>query len=178
MSILSSSIKSLVDSISGARLVIDFVTALIHDGKGFKATLYDAALADAASQELLVQVQDNQVHMSAVIAALGDFEALVFEGTTFSDAGTPLVPLNLNRASSRLSTAIFSSVPTITADGTEIFHAVLPGGQRNQALDNEVGGDGELILAANTNYLIRATNFSGAASRVTTSVTFYEPDIA
>ncbi len=174
---LSSSIKALVDSVSGAALAIDFVTALIHEGKAFKTTLYDASIADTASQELLIQVSDNPIHLNLTIAALGDFEVFLFEGTTFSAAGSPIVPLNLNRASALASTCVFNDSPTITADGTEIAHTVLPGGQRNQAVDNEVGGDGELILAPNTDYLVRATNFSGSASRVSTSVTFYEPDL-
>jgi len=177
MATLSSSIKALVDSVSGARLVIDFVTALIHAGKGFKVTLYDASIANSASQEMLIQVADNPIHANFTIGAEGDFEVLIFEGTTVSAPGTPIVPLNLNRSSALLSTAVFNDSPTITGDGTEIAHGVLPGGQKNQAVDNEIGGDGEVVLATNTNYLIRATNFSGSASRVSTSVAFYEPDL-
>jgi len=177
MSTLSSSIKALVDSVSGGRVTIDFVTALVHVGKVFRISMYDAALADTNSQELLIQVGDNEIHINVTVSVLGDFEVFLFEGTTVSDDGTPVVPLNLNRTSSLVSAGTFSTSPTITGDGTELAHAVLPGGQRNQAIENEVGGDGEVILAPNTIYLLRSTNFSGGASRVSTSIVFYEPDL-
>jgi len=157
--------------------MIDFVTALIHDGKGFHVKAYDAALADTDVLEVLIQVAGSALHVNISIGAEGDFEAQVFEGTTISAAGTPITPLNLNRASSKQSTGIFTTAPTITTDGVEIGHAVLPGGQRNNAIDTEVGGKGEIVLAPNTNYLIRAKNFSGSASRVSTTIIFYEPQL-
>jgi len=171
---LSSTIKALVDSIAGARVSVSHIAALSHEGKVFSAGQFDATLADDASLNLLIRVQDNPIYTRFGAEMVGDGELIIFEGTTVSANGNPVTPVNLNRMSALASTALFSDGPTVTADGTEIKHRVLTGDKEDEGVSS-VGA--VLIMAPNTFYLMRTTNRSGAQARIATSFGYYEPDL-
>jgi len=174
MSILSSSIKSLVDSVTGGRLTIDHVAALAHAGKVFRTNLFNAAVADDGNLEVLIRPADNAIYLRVDVSMVGDGEVLVFEGTTVSANGAGMTAFNLNRMSALVTTCLFNSGPTITGDGTEIGHGILTGDKEDEGF-SAVGG--ELILAPNTIYLIRSINRSGAVARMVLGVGYYEPDL-
>jgi len=171
---LSSTIKALVDSIAGARVSVSHIAALSHEGKVFSAGQFDATLADAASLNLLIRVQDNPIYTRFGAEMVGDGELIIFEGTTVSANGTPITPVNLNRMSALASTALFNDGPTVTGDGTEIKHRVLTGDKEDEGVSS-VGA--VLIMAPNTFYLMRTTNRSGGVARIATSFGYYEPDL-
>jgi len=173
--VLSSTIKALIDSIAGARVSVSHVAALAHEGKVFSVGQFDATLSNDASLNLLIRVQDNPIYADFGAQMVGDGELFIFEGTTVSANGAPITAVNVNRVLALVSTALFSNAPTITGDGTEIKHRVLTGDKEDEGVS---AAGAVLILAPNTNYLMRTTNRSGADARVSTSFSYYEPDVS
>lgn len=154
----------------------DVVHQRIHQGIMFGATVYDAALANAADLELLLQVGAGVAHARLVGRIGGDGELRLFEGTTFSSAGSAVASVNRNRTKSITSTVTVTSAPTITDDGTELETQLIPGGS---GFLLSGGGEGpvfeEVILAPSTNYLLRLTNISGGNQPANLAVDYYLP---
>lgn len=151
--------------------------ARIHEGVYYTLNLYNAALADDASLEMLIQVAaDQAMHARFGGKIGGDGELRLFEGTTFSAAGTGLTAVNHNRFSTNTAQGTFSSGPTITGDGTQLDLEYLPGGTGSFFS----GGAGsqffeEYVLQTGEVYLLRMTNRAGAAQPASLHVDFYEP---
>ena len=165
------------DYIDEALVTIGEIHANIHRGVMFVTGASDAALANNGSLEVLIQVADNDIHVAFSGAAGGDFQVELFEGTTFSAAGTAATPVNRNRESGLVSTATFTTAPTITADGTTLVSGFRPGGSGGNAAGSSTQGFAEWELAPNTNYLARITNVSGGAQLASMEIDFYEPGL-
>lgn len=156
----------------GALITMDSVHKHIHDGELYSADFNDASLANAASIELLVVVT-AVTHIRVSGAGGGDSNLLLFEGTTTSADGAAVTAINRNRVSSNTATAVLTTAPTITGDGTELMNIFLPGGSHGNAAGGLRSIFGEFILPAGK-YLVRLTNNSGGAVRAHVQVDFYE----
>lgn len=149
--------------------------ARIHEGKAFSAGLYNAALGNNASIEILIQPV-NAMHMIFGASAGGDCEVHRFEGTTFSAAGGALTAFNKNRFSLIESGATITSAPTLTVDGTELPPGFIPGGFGGNATGGQDGGyEREMILNSTEVYLFRLTNISGISAPANSIIEWYEP---
>jgi hypothetical protein len=105
--------------------------------------------------------------------------AELYEDTTFSVAGTPVVPRNRNRFSSNVSDATVTHGPTITLVGTTLFVGFIPAGSGNKPPAGDLSSFEEWILLPNTVYLLRlVNNLENSATPATVSVNFYEPGAA
>jgi hypothetical protein len=166
----------ILDQTNGAIIVQDEVHTSVHKGILFHAGRFVVALAADATIVLLIQVAAGQsAHMRFGLAAGGDTEVELFEGPTFSAAGTTITPLNRNRFSSNTAQTTITHTPTTSADGTELAHTMMPGGTGPAQSPGDTGGSfSEWILKTGEDYLFRVTNRSGAAQPTSLSLDFYE----
>lgn len=156
---------------------IDTAHAWGHRGKAFIVGGIFGPLATGIATDILIQTV-NVMHTKFNVAAAGDCEIHIFEGTTFSAAGAPLIKFNRNRNSSIVSDSLISSAPTITVDGTPFPVGFLPGGSGGNASGGQsVGFDNELVLAPATNYLLRVIT-RAVNIYIAPHIEWYEPAAA
>lgn len=166
-----------VDVVNEALVMQDEIHANIHRGVMFSGSYFDLAIADDASIEILFQVDASQsAHLRFGGASGGDAELEIFEGTTFSAAGTAVPTNNRNRLSGNTASTVITHTPTLTGDGTSLMAMYVPGGtgflftQGGQSRSFE-----EWILVPGQDYLMRITNRSGVAQPLSALLDFYEP---
>lgn len=143
---------------------IDFVTGEIIAGHCFLASQEFLGVSDSASIEILIQTGatfQSIVDVSVAAEGLSSFQ--IFEGTTFTVAGTSVPSFNKNRESAITAEGIITHTPTLIADGTQLGNTFLGGRGAGQASASGVENVDGFIFARSTNYLIRATNNSGSA---------------
>ena len=146
-----------------------------HQGKGFYAYYYNSALTNGSSAEIvLANPAASYPHVVIYILTEGNSEIFTFEGTTTSADGTSIASINRNRNSANTADLVVTHTPTITADGTEIYHDYIIGGIKNKATGGTDGFSDEIIMKPSTKYLIRVTNDSGADEIVSVSIHWYE----
>lgn len=166
-----------VDRISESLGTIDVLHHRIHQGVVYSHNQILTAVANDASVNLLLQVPaSHAAHLRAVLAAGGDAELRLFEGTTFSNAGTGVTPRNRNRFAGDNAQLTVSHTPTITGDGTELSTVFVPGGRGGNAGGGTGGLFAEYVLNVGTNYLLRGTNRAGQRQNLNLQVTWYEPN--
>ena len=161
-----------VDPINEAIVVQDEIHTNIHRGVFFSASRYVAALSDASTVEVLIQVSASQ---SAHVRFGGAVE--VFEDTTFSSEGTTVTARNRNRFSANTADTVITHTPTLTLDGTSLDDpALIPGGTHvNFSPGGQSRSFEEWILSTSKNYLVRLTNTSGNTTPVSVVLDLYEP---
>ncbi len=161
-------------------------TGIYVEGQFFKGTKEEAirsagaqwnmshvftGLANLATIDTLIITGNKPAMLHNSIVALGDFHMYIYEDTVVTANGTTHVLINPNRVTQLpiLTTAFLT--PTIAALGTQLSHELIIGGTSGGGMgnDNRSAGAGErtLILKPNSNYLIRHTNESGAATNGT-----------
>lgn len=159
-----------VDALSKGVIVIDTVHAHIHAGELFAADLVNLALASAADLEILIRTAVGvPVHLRITVGAGGDARVRLFEAPTTSADGAALPLEDRNRVTDSTPTALTFSGPTVTDDGTSLLDAVQPASKGASFVPF-----GEFVLAADTDYLVRATNLAGGAQPVSIQVDMYE----
>lgn len=175
----SGEVSARVDTTSRHLIQMNEIHARIHEGSFFSTGLADPALANDGVLEIVIQTPaTGAIHARFAGAAGGDFRVGLFEGTTFSAAGTTLTPSNRNRLSSIVTTATFTHTPTLTLDGTALFDGYIGGGTGGNAIGGQISSFEEFILDQSTNYLARVTNVSGQASLASLTVQFYDTNFS
>jgi len=164
-----------VDS-SGSLIAITHEHSKVHQGQFYTTGYYNAAVASGSSIDVLVQTGTKSVHTYIICAVGGNSTFSIYEGTTFSAAGTSLTPMNNNRSSSNTPLATFTHTPTITLTGTQLDGVeFIPGGSSAVATGAIAPiGSEQITMAPSTNYLFRLTNISGVATELNTRISFYE----
>lgn len=158
--------------------VIDFAHYETHSGNTFSGGYYNSSLADASSIDILIQNGSTSTyHMICAAAVSGTCTMQVFEGATFSNAGTSVTMTNHNRTSAKTFSGTVTHTPTLTGTGTQLNGTqLIPGGDKHS-----VGVSGsftsEIILAKSTNYLVRLTNISGGAIKASAHIEGYQPTL-
>jgi hypothetical protein len=154
----------------------------IHLGWGFSASYYAEGVADNGVIEMLVlaPASGKVIHLKqwkpwgeGGLNKIEIFEAPTHTGTT----GTLITPANRNRYSysTTAAAAVVRSMPTITADGTLLDGpALFGGGGVGAGSGGSDDMDNEIVMKANTKYLIRCTNLSGAAKALGLWLFWYE----
>jgi len=128
---------------------------MLHEGKFWQVS-GQTTLGSGASYDLLIQVGSIPLHLHKDTIASLSLDLLLYEGTTFSAAGTAVTPVNPRRVAHSIThVSTWTHTPTVTDVGTLLY-------TRSLAVDRQAGdaaGIGhEFILAANTDYLLRATS--------------------
>lgn len=167
----------LVDSSKHGLVLVEVAHARIHQGVFFTGSVFDLAVADDASLDVLWRpAVGSDVHARGGVSVAGDSELFVFEDPTISATGS-VVPLqNRNRQVSITPTLQIFSGPTVTTPGTELEHSFLGAGQKKEAGGNIVIFD-EWLLNDQLDYLVRVFNRSGAAASVSVSTGHYETQL-
>jgi hypothetical protein len=158
------------DAITG---VID---VLHHEGEMFCFS-DSASVLNGASRDYRLTVGAGGSHFSAQISASGSIQIYLYEAPTIS-VGTLVDSFNMKRSdTTHVSSLTIRHTPTVGATGTVdlINGFLIPGGSSNQT---RVGGGArpavEWILKPNTEYLLRATNVSGATAIISVIGEYYE----
>jgi len=163
---------------NGPTTVIEYEHDKTHEGRYFSGGYYNSSLADAANQDLLVTASSSNVfHAQFLVAVSGDCTMMIYEGPTTS-AGTSVTMSNHNRSSSKSSDLTVKHTPTVTVTGTQINGTIfLPGGDKHTGGGGHFGFANEFMLAKSTSYLLRVTNVSGGAIKISVGLFGYHPNI-
>jgi hypothetical protein len=170
-------VKTKVDATVAALKVIDTLHAEIHAGETFHVARLVEDVANNASIDLLIVVgATKKLHLTMVGTAAGDAHAYLYETPTTSAAGTAVTAHNKNRGSSDTTTATITHTPTVSAPGTALDTALIPGGTKQQATGSSGAQRDEWILKKSTTYLLRLTNKAGSAKDMSVGLTWYEEE--
>lgn len=166
-----------VDDVHSALVFVGISHHEIHNRNSFIAGHFIENVADDASLDILVQVgADNELHMVHEGSAAGDALLDLYEGVTFSAAGTGLTAHNDHRRPTvPVTTATFTHTPTVTNIGTKVIpQHYIQGGTGPKAGGGGFGAREENVLTVSQTYLFRFTNIAGAAKNMAIYLPFYE----
>ena len=166
----------MVDNMSYFSEVIskDFFKQKVLDGKAFY-TEDITTIAGGADEDILLKVGSEKVWLFAIVDADDILDILLYEGTTVSADGTALTINDMNRTTDNTCSVSPFTGPTITADGDLLEQESILNVARSARVGFvriRVGW----LLAANTNYLIRIDNTSGAPEDIVLSLSLFEED--
>lgn len=169
------------NAIGGKPLVvsIDFIHQKVHEGRFFSGGHYVASVSNNGTLDILFQTDATHTFHGVAEATCGGNALMqMYEGVTFSAAGTAMTLTNHNRNSSKVIPSGVTHTPTITGLGTQLNGTkLIPGGSGGTSS----GGTGdfarEFVLKPSTNYLLRITNISGIAQPMSTTIEGYIPDL-
>jgi hypothetical protein len=169
---------ALVDHDTKALYGIDGPHAMIHDGKAFLTSETQTGIAAAAELRYSLAVGSQEAHFTFAVNASLATKIQLYEGTTYSDAGTALSEINLNRTSARTATVAVTRNRTVNVLGTKLLEISIPGGE---VFRGSVGGGSdrsvEWYLAENEDYLLVLTNIHATdPSDISTELDWYEPE--
>ena len=157
---------------------IDYVHAQTHAGRFFSGSVYNSAVSNGANVDMLVQTGVQSFHAQFECSSVGDATVRIYEGATFSGAGTGVTMSNHNRASVKTFVGTVTHTPTVTTTGTQINGTgLIPAGTKQQATGAAFSFGNEFILLPSTNYLIRLTNDSGSTTKMHIGIMGYEPNL-
>jgi len=122
------------------------------------------SLLDTNTSELIINVGSKRLGILAQYEAGGAGTVDFFEGTTTSSDGTPVTIRSVNRNFSSIPLSTVFITPTITGDGTVIAQNLIPGDRKKGEFGGAAPGSSLIFLKANTKYLCRVTNTSGATN--------------
>lgn len=169
-------VVSRIDASTGGQIVVSHYEADVHESNRFKASYlqpHGSELADDAAHDFLIKAGALTPHATLRIAVGGDSDFLFYEGTTVSADGAALDSISKNRETIGVAQTEMYSAPTVTAAGTLLLSLFVPAGVK-KTLSGGGWGESEWILTANTNYLVRITNRSGAAIQLSFSLGWSE----
>lgn len=165
---------------SGPAETIDSTHKHTHKGESYHTSKYFAAVASAATVDILIKVGSGKaLHANFKSAGGGDFTTQIFETPTISADGTSINIRDMNRTTASTSNATAFHTPTISATGTALTDTEFTPGGSGIATPGGVqsgvfGRGGEWILKKSTNYLIRLTNQALTAQNMSISASWYE----
>jgi hypothetical protein len=165
-----------VDEFTPALVTIDSVHEMHHLGLIFSSFLVDLALGAASDLEVLVRTAVGQVaHARLRSSASADYRLLSFEAVESSADGAAVARINRNRVSANTAATLVFSGPTVTGDGTLLSDGFVPGGSTGNAPGGSSSSFEELVLAADTDYLLRLTNLTAGEIIASMALDWYEP---
>lgn len=176
-----------LDPYHKALTVINEEHRLIHDGFVFSVQANVPDLPDGATAHVLYSVKDNPIHLKRfnVNASEGPIILTVYESPTYDDPGSPQInpTINLNRMSSNTSTIVFTNDPLLGGQplagldrGDPILGSLYIPAQGNQGVSGSTIAIEEILLAANTDYLIEFVNdpLGAGTADIFATVVWYE----
>ncbi len=159
-----------------ASRIIVYEHAKVHDGNAFSVSNRFTSIAAGNTVEILLQnPAGNFSHLRnyKFISTVAPGDVVLYEGPTFTDAGTGLTEHNLRRSSSNTAGLTVTHSPTVTDNGTELEADLISGERRAGGAATETVE--EWLLNTGTDYLLEYTNNSNAtADFVTFNAFWYE----
>lgn len=158
---------------ASGRRIADDPHSRVHQGVMYHCSAINASVASDANFDMLITTPaDDYIHMIIEAASGGLSEVRFYEGAAFS-GGTPEAVMNVKRTSTREWGGTMVTAPTVSDVGTLLSAQVMPGGVKNQAVGGDASFSIEWICKVSTNYLIRLTNRSGGATRMSIGCNHY-----
>jgi len=159
----------------GALMTIDIVHHEIHEGLHFFGS-YSAVKNAGETLDIHIVTPNSirRMHLMAEVSAQGSGVMIWNSGVLTSDNGTALGILNSNRNSSKTTTLLAYHTPTVTNAGTTLITKIVGAGGA-QKLGGSNSQRDEIILKANTKYLLRFTS-DGNSNTIAWNFSFYERD--
>lgn len=163
----------------GALKNIDTIHSHIHAGQLFIAGHTFAAVASAASVDLVIEApaSPKQIHFAFDASASAGGRVSLYKDPTYT-GGTPITPLNMNGNSVNTADAVVRHTPSVSAAGTLLpLGGVVPGGSGGNAAggsNSDLARGIEIIASYSSKYLLRFTNDSSQAENVSIQFGFYE----
>jgi hypothetical protein len=145
---------------------------MTHKGRGYYASLSLAAVAAATTVDCsIVTDATHEAHMRITARANQGVQTLtLIEAPTGVTGGSTVVAKNKNRNfPSTDATTVLKTGVTGTTGGT----IVLPAKRITGAYETDLAGE-EIVLKANTIYVLRLLTGAGAGNEVDYSLDFYE----
>lgn len=151
--------------ITGDLITIDEVHANVHEGVMFHAEAYVASLANNGTFDFYILTGAKGAHAAFEVNSGGAAQVFLYEEANVS-GGSAVTSYNMNRQSANASSPItVTHTPSIVGVGSTplINGRFLAGGASQQTRSGGgIRSGTEWILKANTKYLLRCTNISGA----------------
>ena len=148
---------------------------LTLNGKIFYAQYTDTNVADGSSVTIGIDIPAGYYPRGhASLTSDGGVTFEIREDVTYS-GGNAIDAINMDRNSSNVDYMTFVSNPAVTDEGTVLFTGFYGsaggGGWFGGSASPAMGNASPIAFKANTKYIIKVTNTSGSASKI--SVGFY-----
>ena len=156
-------ITNAIDGVTTAFKTIDYAHHEIHEGKHFKAGFQDTSMATDDVINLLFITPDSETYAHWVLKgqSTGAVVIELYEAPTTTANGTAVTVVNRDRnVVGTANTTLVYHTPTVTAVGTKLVEKWMGNEGFKESIGGEQRGDSELILKANTKYLVRLTAVS------------------
>lgn len=144
-------------------LALEYLHQKIHDSLSFFANRYATGLNNGTAYDVILVTSSARCHLRLDMTTLGGGNLEIREAATTSNNGTSVTAFNRQRASATVGTMTVFHTPTVTGTGTLLATILLvgAGGKTSGSFDEM---DYEIILAANTKYLLRFNSTAGSNS--------------
>ena len=164
-----------IEGFTGGCKTIGSEHVMVWEGCTYKASYVNTAVANTASVNILIQVPATlslmHINHNTFKTTGAPFGIGVYEGPTFSAAGTAITPYNINRLSSNTSLVTITHTPTLTDDGTQIEADLIVG---DKSAGGDIEGYSEHFVFGPGNFLFRATNNSGQEKQLAFRMAYFE----
>ena len=142
-----------------------FLQQMIAAGQAF-TTSFKADVGSGANLDLMIVTPElERVHLAYKVDLEGEASVTLYEAAT-ATAGDALAAYNLDRNSAVDPMVVVTSTPTAVTAGTTTI--------RQNHLKTGSVAVGEMILKAETIYLLRCANASGAANQIAATLEWLE----
>jgi hypothetical protein len=166
-----------LDDLTEAQVSIDYNHHEIHEGNHFFYASY-ITLGNAAVGDYVLAIGAKPLHFVFSLSSdIAGFSLLTYENVTANNDGTLITATNNNRTINKLSTAVLRYNPTsIVITGAVLLRSqkVGVGGTPSSRVGGSINRSDEVILKANTKYLLRITNLSTSNNDINIGMTWYE----
>jgi hypothetical protein len=150
----------------------------VHEGHFYTFGRTFLAVADDATVRVRFLTSANkEFHYGVEITAEGKALVKELEGTTYTDNGTEITPVNNNRSSSSVAELTAYHTPTVDVAGDELTPGngiLLVGGLGPNSIGGDIKPGEEFIAKVSTDYVIEVQNKSGQAKDITIEIAGYE----
>ena len=169
----------LIDSESGARVVVGLDFYYLHKGDLWTSTHIVPELADNGTYVYVwTSGTTNHKHVSFNVTAGGDAFMSGYQSPTMAASGTAMSNFNRRRDGTNVTdVAIFNngSISGGTLTGTMLFDLLLPGGRKSSAGGARGNSGGEWMVPASVGtFMLTVINQAGATKPIGVEFNWYE----
>ena len=166
------------EQFTGAVKQIENDHAYIHQGKYWTRTT-KFTLATGASIKFTLQTNsEKEIHYRPmnIRTSADKLSGFFYEGSSGASGGTVLTTSNRNRQSTNTTDVVLTQGVTVTTNGTQISELYIPGatGVGGVRTGDDLSGNNEWVLKADTLYTILLTNDSEGDNVVFIEFQWYE----
>lgn len=164
--------------ITGAKKIIDSDHAYIHQGKYFTAAFLLTIATGATNKVTFKTNSAKEIHYrpANVVSSADKLTFNFYEGSSVDSEGSAVTPTNRSRKLATATDVVVKTGVTVGTNGTQISTAYIPGttGIGGVRSGQQLSGNNEWVLKANTLYTIEFINGSSDTNSVFVELQWYE----